>query len=174
MEEAWKKAQNNIFRLESIPEYNVPEDFILFKKWKQGKLKLAENSKKWLQNLKETKERGVKMQRVRIVSLPLSDYIRYEMDFWEHSIQNGEEILFLENEQYENIMQNLDFKPKDFWTFDDNVLIIFHYDETGDFVKEESISNKLITKKYIELKRKLLKYAISMNEFLKTKAVAKN
>lgn len=168
IEKAWKKSEKNIFRLEGIPEYNVPEDLVLFEKWKQRNFEFDADSRKWLQNLKSTKERGVKIQRVRIVPLPLSDYIKYEIDFWKHSAKNGEAILFLESKDYENIIKSMAFEPKDFWMFDDEVLIIFHYDKTGDFVKEEQIPNKDVIKKHIELKKKLLNHAIPMNEFLKT------
>lgn len=174
MERAWKKAQKDISRLESIPEYNVAEDLVLFEKWRQGKFEHDKNSKKWLENLKRTKERGVKIQRVRIVSLPFSDYIKYEINFWKHSIQNGEEILFLENKEYEKIVERFEFIPKDFWIFDDKTLIIFHYDKRGDFVKEEPVSYEERIKKYLELKKKLLNHALPMKKFLKTKPATEN
>ncbi len=103
-EKAWKSAKKSIFRLEVLPEYAVPEDLVLFEKWKQGKLELDKASKKWLKQLKTTKEKGVALQRVRIVSLPLSDYLLYEMEFWKHSFKKGEEILFLEESQYKEII----------------------------------------------------------------------
>ncbi len=168
MENAWKNATKNIFRLEAIPEYNVPEDLIAFEKWKRKKSDLDEASKKWLENLDKTKERGVKMQRVRVVQLPLSDYVKYEMNFWKHSIRNEEEILFLLENEYRKAIQTLNFKPRDFWMFDDKVLIIFHYDETGDFVKEESITDEKTIKNYLGLKQKLLQLTIPMEELLET------
>ncbi len=166
MENAWKSARKNIFRLEAIPEYGVPEDLVQFEKWKLGESDLDEASINWLGNLNKTKERGVKMQRVRVVPLPLSDYIKYEIYFWKHSMQNGEEILFLEEKEYDRLIQPLNFKPKDFWMFDDKVLIIFHYDKTGDFVMEESITDMQTTNEHLELKQKLLQSAIPMEEFL--------
>ncbi len=167
MEKAWKNATDNIFRLEAIPEYNVSEDLISFEKWKQGKADLDQASINWLENLNKTKERRVKMQRVRVVPLPLSDYVKYEIDFWKHSTQNGEEILFLEEKEYERLIQSLNFKPKDFWMFDDRVLIIFHYDKTGNFVREELVTDEIIIKHHIDLKHKLLQHAIPMKEFLR-------
>ncbi|MEK6846213.1 MAG: DUF6879 family protein [Nanoarchaeota archaeon] len=174
MEEAWKSARKNIFRLEAIPEYNIPEDLVSFKKWKQGKSDLDEASKKWLENLSKTGWRGVRMQRVRVVSLPLSEYIKYEIDFWKYSIKNGEEILFLEDKKYRTAIQNIDFELRDFWMFDDKVSIIFHYDETGDFVKEEPVADQRVIKKHLELKQKMLQLAIPMGEFLKTNITANN
>lgn len=173
-EKVWNKAQKNIFRLEAIPEYNVPEDLVLFNKWKQSKLESDKAFLKWLEGLNKTKERGVKMQRVRIVSLPFSDYIKYEIDFWKHSTKQGENILFLEAKRYEHIKQKFNFEPKDFWIFDDKILIIFHYDEKGDFVKEKLIPDKETIKKYVELKRELLDHAIPMDEFLKSKATTED
>jgi len=167
MEEAWKNSRKAIFRLEIIPEYNVPEDVILFENGKQGKFEFDADARKWLHNLKSTKERNVNIQRVRVVPLPFPEYIKYEIEFWKHSIPNGEEIFFLESKEYENIIKNLDFEPKDFWLFDDEILIIFHYDETGNFVKEKLISNEEMIKKHAELKKELLKRAIPMEEFLK-------
>ena len=167
MEKAWKKAERSVFRLEAIPVYKVPEDLILFEKWKQGRLELDARSKEWLKNLKKTSQRGVKIQRVRVVPLPLSDYIRYEIDFWKNSVKCGEEILSLKSKDYGKIIKNLDFTPKDFWMFDDKALIIFLYDSRGDFVREESIPNKATIKRYAELKRKLLERAVQMDKFLK-------
>ncbi len=171
---AWKSAKKNIFRLEAIPEYGVPEDLVLFEKWKQGTLELDKASKAYLEKLNKTKKRGVKMQRVRIVPLPISEYIKYEIDFWKHSIQKGEEILFLEENEYENLIKNLNFEPRDFWMFDDKVLIMFYYDGKGDFLREEVIQNDKIIKQYKDLKEKLLKKSIPMKQFLGKYSAIKN
>lgn len=47
-ENAWASAKKNIFRLESIPEYGVPEDLVLFENWNQGRFELDEASKEYL------------------------------------------------------------------------------------------------------------------------------
>jgi hypothetical protein len=167
MEKAWKKAERSVFRLEAVSVYKVPEDLLLFEKWKRGKFELDARSKEWLKNLKKTSQRGVKIQRVRVAPLPLSGYIRYEIDFWKNSEKCGEEILFLESKDYGKIIKNLDFTPKDFWMFDDKALIIFLYDGKGNFLREKPISDKSEIKRHAELKRKLLEHAVQMDEFLK-------
>lgn len=80
---AWKKSSRNIFRLEILPEYRVPEDLAIFEKWKKGRVnfELEEKSDVWQQDLKSTKARGVQIQRVRIAPLaasgiyPLRDWL---------------------------------------------------------------------------------------------------
>ena len=121
---------------------------MLFGKWKQGRLELDARSKEWLKKLKKTSRRGVKIKRVSVVPLPLSDYMNYEIDFWKNSIKYGE-ILLLKTGEYRRIIKNMDFAPEDFWTFDDKILIIFRYDGKGDFVREEPISDKAAIKRSV-------------------------
>lgn len=166
MEKAWENSKKNIFRLEEIPEYNVPEDLVNFNKWKHGKFVIDKDSKNWLANLKSTKNKRINIQRVRIVSFPFSNYLKYEIDFWQHSTKAGEKILFLDKAIYQKIKFTLDFSPEDFWLFDDKTLIIFHYNPKGDFVREEPILDPQTINKYVILKKELLRYAISMSKFL--------
>lgn len=43
-ENAWNNATNNIFRLEILPEYRVPEDLVIFEKWKEGQINFEEKT----------------------------------------------------------------------------------------------------------------------------------
>lgn len=173
-ENAWKKAMKNIFRLEMLPEYNVPEDLIIFEKWKKGQVDFKEETDLWLQNIKATKTRGVQMQRVRITPLPIPEYIRYEINYWQFSVRNGEEILFLKEQDFAAIKASFNFEPEDFWLFNDEVLVIFHY-EGGDLVEERPITDPAIIDDHKKLKYKLLKQALPMTHFLnRYENVAKN
>jgi hypothetical protein len=164
----WDKAEKSVFRLESIPEYNIPGDIELFEKWKKGKLKINKNDS-WFNRLRNTKEKGISMQRVRIVPLPILDYIKYEMEFWKISRECGEVFLFLEESKYDQIKEGLNFNPEDFWMFDDKNLVIFHYDETENLVSEEVVEDENIINDYVALEKELVKEAIPMKEFLKNK-----
>ncbi|MEK7213211.1 MAG: DUF6879 family protein [Patescibacteria group bacterium] len=57
--EAWKNTTKNIFRLEILPEYRVPEDLAVFEKWKKGQVnfELEEKHDIWQQKLKSTSAR---------------------------------------------------------------------------------------------------------------------
>lgn len=163
-ENAWKKATKNIFRLELLPEYKVPEDLVIFEKWKRGQISFKKEADLWLQNIRDTKARGVQMQRVRITPLPIPEYIRYEIDYWQFSIRKGEEILFLKEEDFATIKSTLNFEPEDFWFFDDEVLVIFHYKD-GNLVEERPIDNPTVIENYQRLKYKLLEQALPLAQF---------
>lgn len=109
--------------------------------------------------------RGVQIQRVRIVPLPLPEYIRYEIDYWRNSAKNGEEIFFLKEDGFAGIKSTLNFEPEDFWLFDDEVLIIFYY-ENGDLMEERLINDPKIIENYKQLKYKLSEQALPISKFL--------
>ncbi len=174
MEKAWGKSVKNIFRFESIPFYRVPEDIILFEKWRKGKQINKTDFQEWFTFLEETKKRGVIIQRVRIVALPVSDYVKYEIDVWNHSKRYGETVFFLELKSYKELTKQVDFKPKDFWMFDNKTLVIFHYNNNGEFLREERIKDRKIIRKYRDLKRELLKNSIPKKQFLNDQSITKN
>ena len=163
----WNKAKNSIFRLESLPEYRIKHDLENFEKFKKRNPYIGSKERQWFSQLKKTKQKGVKIQRTRIISLPLSDYLRYEINFWQHSIKNGEEILFLDKKDYIRIKSKLKIKSKDFWMFDDKVLVIFYYDSKGRWLNEKIITNNKVINNYKKLKKELIKHAVPMYDFLK-------
>ena len=166
-EDAWSRSKVRIFRLESLPVYNVPEDMKIFEEWKKTKKFSANSYEEWLQKLEKTKERGVVMQRVRVAQLPLSDYLKYEVDFWKNnSIKAGEQISFIEKEKYQKLLEGLDFKQEDFWMFDDKLVIIFHYSENGNLLNEELVTDPVLVNRHVQLKKALLENSMDMTPFL--------
>ncbi len=164
---SWEKAKIRIFRLESLPVYNVPGDMKIFEEWKKSKKFPAGSYEEWIQKLEKTKQRGVVMQRARVSTLPLSDYLKYETDFWKRfSSKHGEQISFIDKEKFEKIKSDAGFELKDFWMFDDKLVIIFHYNENGNFLDEELITDPAAISKHVELKTKLLGNSIGMIQFL--------
>lgn len=165
MKKAWSKAKKNIFRLEILPEYKVPEDLVLFEKWKNNDFNVKPKNDDWLNYISTTKKIGLKIQRVRITPLPIPEYIQYEIDYWKYSSQVGEEIYFLEEDIFKRIQKKSNFNIEDYWIFDDKVLVIFHY-EKGDLIEERFIDNKCLIDKHKKIKSLVLKQAVPMKEFL--------
>ena len=65
-ETAWGKATKSIFRLESLPEYKVPEDLKKFKLFLEGKPYKDAGHERWQSKLSETSQKGIIIQRVRL------------------------------------------------------------------------------------------------------------
>jgi hypothetical protein len=80
----------------------------------------------WLDVVVEATGRGVVMRRARIVSEPISDYIRYEYDGTFTNIAAGEEVRWLPRRRTADLL----LPGVDFWVFDDETVIFNHF--TGD------------------------------------------
>ncbi|KIZ14445.1 hypothetical protein SNA_35765 [Streptomyces natalensis ATCC 27448] len=103
--------------------------------WAAGKpLDPAERWQDWLNIVKETTKRGVKVRRARIVSEPVSDYIRFEHSVTDGlNINAGEEVSWLPRRQ----ATGLALPGNDFWVFDDKEALINHFDGEGESLQHE-------------------------------------
>lgn len=80
----------------------------------------------WLDVVAEATRRGVVMRRARIVSEPISDYIRYEYDGTFTNSAAGEQVRWLSRRRTGELL----LPGVDFWSFDDELVIFNHF--TGD------------------------------------------
>ncbi|TDD79656.1 hypothetical protein E1293_22785 [Actinomadura darangshiensis] len=77
----------------------------------------------WCDLIGSATQRGVKVRRARIVSEPVSDYIRWEHAITEMNLKAGEEVRWLPRRQ----TWDLALPGADFWMFDRR-LVRFHFD----------------------------------------------
>jgi hypothetical protein len=74
----------------------------------------------WYDLMSVTTARGVKVRRARIVSEPVTDFIRYEYDLTEGlNIAAGEEVRWLPRRQ----ASDLAVPGNDFWLFDSHLVL---------------------------------------------------
>ena len=166
----WRSAKKSVFRLQGRAEYKVTGQAENIAQWKLGKLDLDKDKfwQKWMGSLKNAKTRGLAIQRVRVSPKPLTDYIKFESDVWRKYLsQTGEKLFFLDCDEYQKIIAGLGFNPKDFWLFDDKILLIFNYDKTGQLAGEVLITDGEMIRRYCDLKYKLLQGSSPVGSFLK-------
>jgi hypothetical protein len=80
----------------------------------------------WLDLIAETVARGVSVRRARIVSEPVSEYIRYEHSFTFTNVTAGEQVRWLPRRRASDIA----LPGNDFWLFDGRLVHWNHF--TGD------------------------------------------
>ncbi|WP_369689890.1 DUF6879 family protein, partial [Nocardiopsis alborubida] len=69
------------------------------------------------------------VERVHVVTQPLSDYLRYEMEWgYDFNIVAGEDVRIIETET----PSDLPFAThEDFWLFDDTHVVLMRYEDDG-------------------------------------------
>lgn len=91
-------------------------------------------SQEWRALVRQTVDRGVSVRRARIVSEPLSDYIRFEHALTAgHNIAAGEEVRWLPR----RLATNLALPGNDFWLFDGKTLLVNHFSGDSDWIGTE-------------------------------------
>jgi hypothetical protein len=132
---AWwlQNFKRSAFRLETLPVYRVPQEAEWFAEWQRsGKVpKLTPENDSWCKLVSEARSAGRLMQRVRLVTTPLTDYERFELATYRDSLAAGEDIRVCYRESWELIRSTR--IPGDFWLFDEQTTIMLNYDAEGRF-----------------------------------------
>lgn len=117
------------------PEYlrwlaGEPIDWVAGHKW-------------WYDLVRVAVGRGVRMRRARIVSEPLTDYIRSEYECaGAMNVPAGEELRWLPRRQATDIA----LPGNDFWVFDDKLVCVNHFTGNGDMVDPEVTEEPAVVK----------------------------
>ena len=82
----------------------------------------------WLDVIAEATSRGVEIRRARIVSEPVSEYIRYEYDVTFPNVAAGEQVRWLPRRSASDIA----LPGNDFWLFDGQLVRWGHFSGDGD------------------------------------------
>jgi hypothetical protein len=112
--------------------------------WQAGKrFDPAERWSGWSDLVGDTVVRGVGIRRVRIVSEPVTDYIRFEYDVTSaHNVEAGEEVRWLPRRKAAGLL----LPVSDFWVFDGRVVLWNHFAGDGSWVGEERDDDPSVTK----------------------------
>src|SRR4029453_2865107 len=132
---AWwlENFKESAFRLERRPRYNMPEEAEMLAAFKRGERVQLPEDHPWPQLGKRQCSTGKIMQRARVVSKPPTEYERFELSLYPHSVEAGEQIHVYERGSIPEIF----LYELDFWLFDNHTVYILNYDMEGHFLGTE-------------------------------------
>ena len=88
----------------------------------------------WFELMQAAAGRGLVARRARIVSEPVTEYVRYEYDVTTaFNLASGERVRWLPRQQTAGLL----VPPSDFWVFDERVVLWNHFAGDGSKVAEE-------------------------------------
>lgn len=127
--------RHTAFRLETLERYTVPQEAEWFAAWRRtGRLpELTPENDSWLRMVRDHTRAGRVMQRVRVVSTPLTDYERFELALFPPSLEAGEDIRVISR----SVLRSTLRVREDFWLFDRQTAIMLRYDLEGRFLRAE-------------------------------------
>ncbi|MYV64572.1 hypothetical protein GT043_01040 [Streptomyces sp. SID2131] len=128
------KTSRHALHLEMRDAYGVESEDAAFAAWKAGTRRDFSDRSAWWsgfhQLVADGVARGIQVRRARVVSEPVSDYIRFEHAGTVKNLAAGEEVRWLPRSQASDIM----LPGNDVWIFDDFALKFGLFDGDGRHV----------------------------------------
>jgi hypothetical protein len=158
------------FRLEGLPAYDVPEEAEQLAAWRAGRPRRERSvrTSPWLARIAATTAAGKSWQRARLVELPLSSYVTWELAGYVESQACGEEIRIAERPP------QLIGQP-DFWLFDGDEPGAFAaamlYDDRGRYLGAELVTDPDELARMRTARDVAWAAGVPLNEFLATATV---
>jgi hypothetical protein len=135
--ELLREARKSAVHLEMRDVYGIADEAADFEAWRAGRRVDWDNRDEWWHDfyagIAQAVARGVRVRRARVVSEPLTEYIRYEHYITRANITAGEEVRWLPRRRASDIA----LPGNDFWLFDQRLVRFNHFTGDGRFVTQE-------------------------------------
>ncbi|WP_062208011.1 DUF6879 family protein [Streptomyces sp. NBRC 109706] len=126
-------TQRTAMHLEMRDVYGVGDEAADYERWKRTGERDSDPASEywapWVRLIGETVARGVSMRRARVVSEPVSDYIRYEHAGAVVNVAAGEDVRWLPRRQASDLL----LPGNDLWVFDHDAVLFNHFDGNGNW-----------------------------------------
>jgi Family of unknown function (DUF6879) len=124
------------WRLELHPVYTMPQEAEAIRRWRAGERLPDDHWSAWMERVARYRATGRSIGRVHVVRCPLSEYIRFEFDwYYRPHVRAGEDIRILD------LTDKLDpgLPDHDFWVFDERQVVKLHYRPDGPQIGRELV-----------------------------------
>lgn len=125
--------QREVLHLEMRDAYGTQVELPHLAKWLAGEPDDKAWLEPWREMLRKAVQAGKVFRRLRIVSEPVSDYIRFEHSDTHLLVDAGEDIRWLPRRQ----VSALSFPGNDFWLFDEETVVFTIFAGNGLVVERQ-------------------------------------
>ncbi|RZB18259.1 hypothetical protein StrepF001_14160 [Streptomyces sp. F001] len=131
-----------------------------FEGWQQGqRVNWADRASWWRpfhQDIADAVARGVTVRRARVVSEPVTDYIRWEHYQTRANVEAGEQVRWLSRRQAWDLL----LPGSDFWVFDGALMRVHHFSGDGDWLDKELCDDPTLVERHAAAFEKIWERAV--------------
>ncbi|MER7707510.1 DUF6879 family protein [Kitasatospora sp. NPDC097605] len=141
--ECFSSFERTAFRLETLDDYSRSGGVDAYHAFLAGGEQPAEyKAAGWVATVAEATGAGKRMYRVHVLARPLTDYLRFELEWGYHrNMAAGEEFFILDTTDRPNPIP----QAPDFWLFDDETVAAMNYDGHGKYLGADFPDNSRLT-----------------------------
>jgi uncharacterized protein DUF6879 len=161
--------RHTAYRLETLQQYGVGYEDQSFRAYLAGEpMKADQASDEWTAVIRDAIAGGKIFQPVHLVREPLSDYMRYELEWWyEPNSEAGDDVRLLPARQVPAGELATFGALGDYWLFDSSDLWVMEYDGDGKFVQMEQVSDPGVIVSRTYWRDAALHYAIPYIDYMR-------
>lgn len=138
--ERFATFQYSLFRLETLQVYGGSGEEDALAAFQAGQpIPLTPALQEWTQMVRQRVGSGSVVQRVHVVTSPLTDYLRFELANYAPNVQAGEDVRIVPVTS--NGAWPLDVPHDDFWLIDSGELWSQHYDQHGTWLGVQLVTD---------------------------------
>jgi hypothetical protein len=127
--------EHTAYRLEVRERYGVGYEIEPVRQFLVGEPVDLTYMQTWLDLMTALARSGKRVERVRVVSQPPSDYTRYGLWLCRYNVDAGEDIRYLDRERASGLPDH------DYWLFDSSRLYVLRFDESDDLLGAEFVDD---------------------------------
>jgi hypothetical protein len=142
------------FRLELLAHYEGEG----FRRWLAGE---PVTTREWEQLVRRWRMSGRAVSRVHVLPEVLTAYLRFELECYAGSVAAGEDVRLLPPERADG----LGLPSRDFWLFDRAVVAVMFYDDPGNWLRAELVSNPEFVSECCRWRDVAMNLAIPVSEY---------
>lgn len=160
-------AQTSAVHLEMRDQYGVGTEAEDFEAWRATGICDADPQSAywapWVDLISRARWRGVIVRRARIVSEPVTDYIRYEHAGTTVNVAAGEDVRWLPRRQAATLL----LPGSDLWIFDNTSVLFNHFNGNGDWADPdmELVTESAVVKQCADAFESIWDRAIPHDEY---------
>jgi len=164
-----EKVTDEAFRLETRQRYNVPYEESLIRAFEEGRPQPENESiTRHMTSVNSLRAAGKRDYRVHVLELPLTPYLRYELDGYRESIEAGEEIFVADRAWHPDLAE----LTEDFMLLDGDTdhasVVWYRYNDDDELLARdhsEDSADVEICRRHRDL---AMAHAIPYEEFVRT------
>lgn len=156
--------RRSAFRLETLGFYRVEEEAEALQQYLGGDPLPKSANPAWCGMVRRALEDGREIKRVHLLPEALTPYLKFEIACgYSHSVAAGEQVYLL---PASTLGLPADAPERDYWLFDDEVVVLMDYDRSGRLVSLTTRHDPQDLERYVKLSEALLERGISLKAFL--------
>jgi hypothetical protein len=132
--------EHTAFRLEVRDRYDEPDEHESLAQYLAGEPDDLSWMQEWFDLVRKATANGKRVSRVRVVTVPLTDYSRFGLWCAQFTNSAGEDIRYLPRDDADAV----GLPHHDYWMFDSTTLVRMNFDDNDMFLANELVDDPAV------------------------------